>query len=252
MLKQGLNKIPRPWLIRLSLWLRPFIDVYYRGKQYTDPINGKSYRKFLPYGHEKQRPNALSPGTFSLERHRLMWLYLKTKTNFFTAPNKVLHIAPEQAFYHRFKKIPNLQYTTTDLESPIVDVKADICNLPFQDNSFDIVFCNHVLEHITDDTKALQEIYRILKPKAWAILQVPIQYQRQKTYEDHTITTPQERAKHFGQYDHVRIYGLDYYEKLEKIGFILNKINLSQEISAEKIKQYGLEKNEILPIVTKP
>jgi len=164
-----LNSIPRPLLIKASYLVRPILSLYLKGTRYTDPIDGKSFRKLLPYGYGKQRKNALSPATLSLERHRLMWLYLRNETSFFTSEKKqkVLHIAPEQCFLGRFRKQENLDYITSDLASPIADVKADICNLPFEDNAFDIVFCNHVLEHITDDTKAMQELYRVLKPKEW-------------------------------------------------------------------------------------
>ncbi|MDX1783399.1 MAG: class I SAM-dependent methyltransferase, partial [Aequorivita vladivostokensis] len=171
--KKILNTIPRPLLIRLSIIGRPIFAFFLRGNKYTDPIDGKSYRKFLPYGYETVRENVLSPGTLSLERHRLFWLYLQNETGFFTEKLKVLHFAPEQAFYKKFRKMKNLNYTTTDLNSPIADVKADICDLPFPDNEFDFIICNHVLEHIPDDTKAMQEIYRVLAPGGTAILQVP-------------------------------------------------------------------------------
>lgn len=159
-----LNTIPRPVLIRLSYLARPVISLFLKGNTYTDPIDGKSFSRFLPYGYENQRDNVLSPSTLSLERHRLLWLYLINETDFFTAPAKVLHFAPEQAFYKRFRELKHIEYTTTDLNSPLADVKADICNLPFTDNEYDIIFCNHVLEHIPNDTKAMQEIYRVLKP----------------------------------------------------------------------------------------
>ena len=137
-----LNNISRPWLITVSYWVRPIITFYLKGNNFTDPIDGKSFRRFLPYGYEKQRENALSPSTLSLERHRLLWLYLKNETNFFSTTKKLktLHIAPEQCFLKLFKKQRNLEYITADLESPIADVKADICNLPFEDNSFDLIF----------------------------------------------------------------------------------------------------------------
>jgi hypothetical protein len=121
-----LNKIPRPLLIRVSYLIRPLIALFLKGPKYTDPIDGKSFRKFLPYGYENQRENVLSPSTLSLERHRLLWLYLKNETELFNAPLKLLHFAPEQAFYKRFRKMKNLEYTTTDLNSPLADVKADI------------------------------------------------------------------------------------------------------------------------------
>jgi SAM-dependent methyltransferase len=246
-----LNILPRPWLIQLSLWLRPLLVLFYRGSRFFDPIDGRSYRQFLPYGYGKQRTNALSPGTLSLERHRQMWLYLQQETNFFSAPLKVLHVAPEQAFFKRFKQLKNLDYTTTDLFSPIVDVKADICDLPFEDNSFDVLLCNHVLEHIPDDQKAMQELYRVLKPGGWGILQVPMKLDLPKTYEDFSITNPAERQKHFGQYDHVRWYGQDYFERLQAAGFETEALQYSQNFSTQDIQKYGLISHEMLPIVHK-
>ena len=246
-----LNKIPRPMLINLSIFLRPIIYQFFKGNKFTDPIDGKSYRKFLPYGYGKQRENALSPGTLSLERHRQMWLYLQNETDFFTKNYKVLHIAPEQEFLRKFKKMKNLDYTSADLFSPIVDVKADILDLPFADESFDVVICNHVLEHIEDDRKAMSELYRVMKKGGWGILQVPMKNSLEKTYEDFTITNPKERQKHFGQYDHVRWYGMDYFDRLKSVGFDAEANFYSQKFSEEDIKRFGLNKNEILPVVRK-
>ena len=183
-----LNTIPRPLLIRLSYVARPIIAFTLKGDKFTDPIDGKSFKSMLPYGYETQRNNVLSPSTLSLERHRLLWLYLNEQTDFFTAPKKVLHFAPEQAFYKLFRKQKNLDYTTTDLFSPLADVKADICNLPFEDNQYDVILCNHVLEHIPDDTKAMQELYRVLKPGGMAILQIPQDLNREVTFADDSIT----------------------------------------------------------------
>jgi predicted SAM-dependent methyltransferase len=231
--------------------VRPIIALFLKGNTYTDPIDGKSFRKFLPYGYGKQRENALSPSTLSLERHRLLWLYLKEETDFFTAKKKVLHMAPEQCFLPLFRKQPNLTYTTADLYSPIADVKADICNLPFDDNSFDVVFCNHVLEHITDDTKAMQELYRVLKPSGMGIFQIPQDLSRTTTFEDDSITDQKERAKIFGQYDHVRVYGRDYFDKLRTIGFRVKEVDYTEKIASELVDQYCLAKGEILPVCFK-
>ena len=132
-----LGIFPRTWLQRLANVLLPFLDFYFRGNRFTDPINGKSYCSFLPYGYVKIRPNALSPGTLSLERHRLIWLYLQRETDFFKTPAKVLHMAPEKAFMKRLNKLKHLSYTTCDLESPLAEIKADICDLPFADANFD-------------------------------------------------------------------------------------------------------------------
>ena len=246
-----LNKIPRPLLIKASILARPLIVLFFKGNNFTDPIDGKSYRKFLPYGYGKQRENALSPGTLSLERHRQMWLYLQNETDFFTKNYKVLHIAPEQEFLRKFKKMKNLDYISADLFSPIVDVKADILDLPFENESFDVIFCNHVLEHIEDDRKAMSELFRVMKKGGWGIVQVPMKNSLEKTYEDFAIKDPKERQKHFGQYDHVRWYGMDYFDRLESVGFEADANFYSQKFSKEEIKKFGLRENEILPLIFK-
>ena len=266
-----LNTIPRPILIRLSIVARPILAFLLKGNRFTDPIDGKSFRMFLPYGYGNQRNNVLSPSTLSLERHRLLWLYLQNETDFFQSelvsdsnPNrlklrdietssvlKVLHFAPEQEFYKRFKKQTNIDYTTTDLLSPLADVKADICNLPFEDNTYDVIFCNHVLEHIPDDTKAMQELYRVLKPGGMGIFQIPQDLNRATTFADDTITDQKERAKIFGQYDHVRIYGRDYFDKLRSIGFKVIEEDYTSKISPELVEKYCLAKGEIIPVCYK-
>lgn len=256
MIKKGfrfiLNHIPRPILIKLSYLAKPVLAVSLRGEKYTDPIDGKSFSTFLPYGYVHQRPNVLSPSTLSLERHRLLWLYLERKTDFFTKPRKMLHFAPEQAFYKRFKKMNHLEYTTTDLNSPLADVKADICDLPFKDNSYDIIFCNHVLEHIPNDDLAMEELYRVLKSGGFAILQIPQDLKRETTFEDDSITDPKKRAEIFGQYDHVRIYGRDYFSKLKEKGFEVEQIALANELTLEEIDRYRIDPKEILPVCHKP
>ncbi|WP_299016316.1 class I SAM-dependent methyltransferase [uncultured Polaribacter sp.] len=251
--KSVLNTIPRPLLIKASYWIKPLITWYLKGDNFTDPIDGKSFKKFLPYGYSKQRENALSPSTLSLERHRLMWLFLQDETDFFTSTEKikVLHIAPEQCFLDLFKKQKNLEYTTSDIESPIADVKADICDLPFKDNSFDVVFCNHVLEHIKDDTKAMQELFRVLKKGGFGIFQIPQDLARALTFEDHSIVDKKERTKIFGQYDHVRVYGRDYFDKLRQIGFKVDEVDYTKKIAPEKLERFCLMKNEILPVCYK-
>jgi len=246
-----LNTIPRPILIRLSYVIRPVLAFALKGNTYTDPIDGKSFKKFLPYGYGTQRNNVLSPSTLSLERHRLLWLYLNNETDFFTAPKKVLHFAPEQAFYKLFRNQKNLDYTTTDLFSPLADVKADICDLPFEDNSYDVILCNHVLEHIPDDTKAMQELYRVLKPGGMGIFQIPQDLNRAETFADDSITDQKERAKIFGQYDHVRIYGRDYFDKLRSIGFTVIEEDYTKKLDSDLVERYCLAKGEIIPVCFK-
>lgn len=268
-----LNTIPRPILIRLSYVARPILAFLLKGNRFTDPIDGKSFKMFLPYGYGNQRNNVLSPSTLSLERHRLLWLYLNEQTDFFqsefnsdsydnkpiiklrdaetSSALKVLHFAPEQAFYKRFRNQKNLDYTTTDLFSPLADVKADICNLPFDDNLYDVILCNHVLEHIPDDTKAMQELYRVLKPGGMGIFQIPQDLSRAVTFSDDSITDEKERAKIFGQYDHVRVYGRDYFDKLRSIGFTVVEEDYTAKISPELVEKYCLAKGEIIPVCFK-
>ena len=247
-MKWLLNLFPRPWLIQLSIIFRPFIKLYYRGHRFEDPIDGSLYRKFLPYGYQKLRENALCPGTLSLERHRLLWLYLDRKTDFLSKNFRVLHIAPEQVFYTIFKGYSHWTYTTADLYSPLADVKADICALPFEDNCFDLVLCNHVLEHITDDAKAMQELYRVTKKGGTLIAQVPLEEEREISFEDPSITDPKERARLFGQYDHVRMYGKDYYTRLEAAGFQATAVDFLSELEEKEKLRFGLPKAEKIPV----
>lgn len=248
-----LNTIPRPILIRLSYVARPILAFVLKGTRFTDPIDGRSFKSFLPYGYGTQRNDVLSPSTLSLERHRLLWLYLKNETDFFTATvkKKVLHFAPEQAFYKLFRNQKNIDYTTTDLFSPLADVKADICDLPFADNSYDIIFCNHVLEHIPDDIKAMQELYRVLKPGGMGVFQIPQDRSRAKTFSDDSITNQKERATIFGQYDHVRIYGKDYFDTLRSIGFTVIEEDYTRQIAPELVEKYCLAQGEVIPICYK-
>ena len=163
----------------------------------------------------------------------------------------MLHIAPEQIFYKKFKNNLNWNYKTFDLKSPLADIKGDITNLSFKNNTFDLIICNHVLEHIADDKSAMSEIYRVLKKDGMGILQVPIDNNLEKTYEDSSIVSKKDRTKHFGQYDHVRVYGRDYKDRLENIGFIVNFINYTDEIENNLISKYGLIKGELIPVVRK-
>ena len=245
LIKFLVRKIPRPVLIKFSFIFSRIISVFYLGNNVACPICGGHFRKFLPYGNQGI-DNRLCPKCLSLERHRLIWLFLNRKTDFFSAPLKVLHIAPEQPFLKRFKNLKNLDYTTADLESPIADVKMDIREMPFDDNSFDSLMCNHVLEHIDNELKATKEIYRVLKPGGWAILQVPLDASLEETYEDFSITSPKDREKHFGQYDHVRLYGRDYAKRLEKSGLKVYPDKLVEEIGGELAKRYRLDKSELL------
>ena len=250
-MKYILKFLPRKFLIKYSFLITPILRIIFHGKRYTDPIDNSNYSKFLSYGYKRIRKNALCPGTLSLERHRLLWLYLDNETNFLNSSLKVLHVAPEQVFYKKFKKLKNWDYLTFDLNSPIEDFTGDLTSTNFKDESFDLIICNHVLEHIKDDKSALNEIYRVLKYNGISILQVPINVRREKTFEDSTIKSKIQREKYFGQYDHVREYGLDFKDRVEQSGFKVQMINYSKKISKDLIIKYGLMKNDLIPIAKK-
>jgi len=220
-----------------------------KGTDVTCPVCQHSYKKFLPYGRIA-RENALCPNCLSLERHRLMWLFLQEKTDFFTAKLKVLHIAPEHCFINRFEALPNLDYITADLESPLAKVKMDVHKIPFEENTFDVVFCNHVMEHVEDDLLACSEINRVLKSDGWGIIQSPV-YNLPETLEDKSITDPAEREKVFGQRDHVRKYGNDYAKRLRKSGIRIDENLFVKELKPEKVKQFALPENEIIFVCKK-
>lgn len=246
-----IRKVPRRYLQLVSHHVVKGLALFYRGRQVECPVCAHQFRKFLPYGR-KARENALCPNCLALERHRLMYLFLQRKTNFFSAPLKVLHVAPEICFIDRFEQQPNLEYITADIESPLAKVKMDIHAIPFPEASFDVVFCNHVMEHVADDAQAMREIYRVLKPGGWGIIQIPLFHPLpEKTYEDASLTSPAAREKAFGQDDHVRLYGKDYGRRLEAAGFRVDENRYVEELPAEEVDRFALPKEEIIFYVEK-
>lgn len=250
--KYLLNKLPRPLLIRLSYVFKFFAPLLYKGNNVECNVCDKSYRKFLSYGYGNgHRPNVLCPKDLTLERHRLMWMYLKDHSDFFTAKSDVLHIAPEQCFHKKFKAQENLNYLTGDLESPIADLHFDLHKIPLEDNKFDVVFCNHVMEHVDDALQCMKELHRVMKPGGWGILQVPQDFSRELTYEDPSIVTPEDREKHYWQYDHVRLFGMDYPQWLEKAGFEVETFDVNDHLKPDQIERFRINPKEMLYIARK-
>ena len=241
-----LRHVPRKYLQLVSHFGVKVLAIFYSGKGVECNVCGSEFRKFLPYGRSG-RDNALCPHCLSLERHRLMYLYLQRKTNFFKDDLKLLHVAPEYCFIDRFEKMKNLDYITADIESPLAKVKMDIHQIPFEANTFDVAFCNHVMEHVDDDIKAMSELHRVLKPGGWAIIQSPQDWSRATTYEDPTITDPKERERLFWQDDHLRLFGRDYGQRLEKGGFKVTEDRfVMNELTPEEVKRYALPANEVI------
>ena len=230
-----LNTIPRPALQRVAGWAVPVLGLFYAGKGRKCPICGCEKRKFLPYGYGKVREDALCPKCLSLERHRLLWFYLMNNcSDRIKALPTILHIAPEVCLMNQFKRIYKsapYSYITADLESPLADMHFDVQSIPMEDNNVDIIICNHILEHVESDSKALSEMYRIMRPGGMGIMLAPIDYSRQTTFEDDTITDPKQRAELFGQYDHRRVYGRDYLKRLSAAGFEAEEIDYAAEFS---------------------
>lgn len=251
--KYLLNSLPRPLLIRLSYVFKFFAPILYRGTNVECPVCERKFSKFLSYGSNvAHRENVLCPYDLTLERHRLIYLYLKQESNFFTAENlAVLHMAPEQCFIGIFKKQSNLEYVTADIESPIAELHFDLHNIPLEENRFDVVFCNHVMEHVEDPIQCMKELYRVMKKGAWAIMQVPQDFTRDKTYEDANIIDPKEREQHFWQKDHLRLFGKDYPQWLEKAGFIVDEFDLTKHFDINEINRFRLMQGEILYIAKK-
>jgi SAM-dependent methyltransferase len=177
---------------------------------------------------------------------------LKDHTNFFKERLQVLHVAPENCYIRKFENQHGAGYITADIESPLAKVKMDLLKIPFADNSFDVVLCNHVLEHVDDDLKALSEIFRVLKPGGWSILQIPFfKPIPEKTFSDNTITNSREREKVFGQSDHVRRYGSDYPERIASCGFKVDQESFSFGITPDECFRLGLVP-EIIYVARKP
>ena len=246
LIKFILNLIPRPVLQRVAEWIVPVVGLLYLGKGKQCPLCGCQRRKFLPYGYVTSRENALCPNCLSLERHRLLWLWLVRESDIgrgAMALPKMLHIAPEVALMRKFKKMyastPD-RYVTADLESPLADMHFDVQQIPLEAESFDAVICNHIMEHVEDDGKALRELYRIMRRGGWGVILSPVELEREKTFEDDTITDPAERTRIFGQYDHRRIYGRDYAARLREAGFEVYDIDYKNELSKAEQELYAL------------
>jgi SAM-dependent methyltransferase len=163
----------------------------------------------------------------------------------------MLHIAPEQCFYKLFKAQKNLKYTTGDYNSPIADIHFDLHKAPFKDGEFDVIFCNHVLEHVEDANQCMRELYRIMKPGGWGIFQVPLDTTKTLTLEDPNIKSAEDREKHYWQKDHLRLFGLDYKDKLAAAGFDVNVDDFVNTLGAELVDRYRLPAGEMLYLCRK-
>ncbi len=238
-----------PWRLRASALL-------YSGSSRECPVCSRTFRRFLPDGldlplfREKRivggglDADALCPGCRAVNRERLLALYLRTKTRLLTEHAPVLHMGPEPGIARLLKSNPNIRYVSADLNLRSASARADITALGFRDASFDAIVCCHVLEHVPADRQATRELLRVLKPGGWTILQVPVAVDEAATYEDWNITSPEEREQRFGQRDHVRLYGRDYKDRLEAVGFTVHLYNFTREHGSSAAHRYGVLPDE--------
>lgn len=262
------NKIPNSSarsLKQMFLWARGII---FYGSKYKCNICNKGFSKMLKGGfdlpviEEKQivgagLRNHICPYCLSTDRDRLVQLYLNNSRIFENNNHKLLHIAPEPSLYHKLIKFENINYIPAvkyheGIYYPKNITLVDITDIQFNNAEFDMVICNHVLEHIDDDTLAISEILRVLRKGGKAILQVPYSKILSKTYENARITSTGQREKHFGQFDHVRLYGTDYQQKLEDVGFNVELFDPASILSQIEINKLALFKDEKLFVATKP
>ncbi len=222
----------------------------YSGNAYFCVCCEQTFSKLLPGGLAR-RENAVCPKCNSYERHRLLWLYLTEKAGIYKKELKLLHVCPEYVLRKKLTSLPSIEYIGAGIAAPFADVEMDITAIDQDGDCYDAILCNHVLEHVPEDVQAMKELYRVLKPGGWAILQVPMDPERESTYEDFTITSPQEREKHFGQDDHVRLYGRDYADRLQSAGFTVKIDRYLDEFTPGVAKQLCLPEREDIYFCTK-
>jgi len=229
-----------PVITSLYIKLRQFFSFFfYFGFRHFCPCCCGHFRKFLLYRAGK-RTDIVCPVCFSWERQRFVMLFLRERTSFFSGHLRVLHFAPEKSFRKAFRKIKGLDYVSADIDQNVAMLEMDVTNIRFVDNTFDVIICNHVLEHVADDKKAMGELFRVLKPQGWAILQVPIDAALEHTAENPEIVSPEEREKLFGQFDHVRLYGRDYRKRLEEAGFKVTVHDYARELGPVLREIHGI------------
>jgi SAM-dependent methyltransferase len=209
----------------------------YVGHRLECPICGGKFRRMR---HGRGRRDVQCPRCASYERVRALWLFLTRETDLMLSPQRVLHFAPERALTDRLRALEHLDYTSGDLAPGVGMEHIDITAIPKPDDSFDTVICSHVLEHVPDDRRAMSELRRVLKPGGTAILMQPVDYTRESTYEDWSITTEEGREAAFNQFDHVRIYGPDIRQRLESVGFAVTLRRYTEEVPVEERRRFSL------------
>ena len=198
------------------------------------------------------RSGAQCPVCRCMERHRALWLYLEKHEVFVRPDISLLHFAPEKGLHQQFSARKNIDYWPVDINASLPGIRkaVDITDIPFADESMDVIICSHVLEHIPDELKALSELNRVLKKDGIAIVNAPIDENREETFEDAAYNTPELRLKYFGQDDHVRVYGRDYAHRLCRVFNVVVEQPCAA-LADRELTQYGVLRNEKIFVCTK-
>lgn len=233
------SAIPLRYRLNFRISLIRFSGLFYRGKNFKCNLCGKTFRKMMPHGNTS-RANAKCPNCLSLERTRVLWFYLKDQVLIEKTPLKVLHFAPEYGLKKVLLKLKNLRYTNVDLIPDLADEIADITHIPYEDKSFDLILCSHVLGHVPDEKKAIEELYRVLKPGGQVLVMTLIDWNMDHTFENNTFLTAKERLENFTEPDLVRLHGSDFAKRISNGGFNVETIDYVKHFGPKEKEYYSL------------
>lgn len=247
-LKSTLQKaLPQAWLQRNEIWLRAVYAHYFVPKgEYFCTVCNRTLKEFIPI----EKNELICPACGSGKRHRRLFKILKKEQNNSNS-NIILDFSPNKGFWHYAKKQWGANYLTTNLSpSDTTDFHFDITSIDAPDNKYNTIVCYHVLEHIPEDKKAMSELYRILKPGGCCYIQTP--FKEGNIYEDSSITSPEERLKHFEQEDHVRIYSVNgLAERLNNVGFHTQILHYTRDETPEETTKLGFKDEEFIILAKK-
>lgn len=225
----------------------------YRGNRVQCPVCGTTLRRFADLRSRHSAMGILCPQCLSLERHRLLWLFLKDNTGLLKpgGTKTLFHVAPEPCLRKRLEKVSGLRIAVSDLDSPRPEERIDITVIPFDDDAVDCIICSHVLEHVPDDRRAMRELRRVLRPGGWAVINAPVDRARERTFEDASAVSKERRKALFGQEDHVRVYGRDYPDRLSEAGFKVSVIDYASRLGRTAAERFVLPEDEMMYFCSK-
>jgi SAM-dependent methyltransferase len=224
-------------------FLFQFRALRYQGNAVKCNCCENEFSMFLAYGNEK-RENAACPKCNALERNRVLWMYLEKELTIRHKNWRVLHFAPERTLEKKLKSLSNLTYFGVDINPQLADYQVDIIDIPYKENTFDLIICSHVLGHVPDEAKAIQELKRVLAPSGLAIILTVININNKDTYENPNVKTPLERLAHYGEDDLLRLHGMDFGQRLANQGFQVERLDYRLTFSEADQQRFGLGRGE--------